>query len=205
MSREKNFYECLEKIRRAINERDFEKFSEHIDVNNFLEGGYGEVTDELAKNCEKFHKLYPHDLFFKFGSTVLKFYNAKFKGVHLGFVRRVVVAYFDKKLTPPKNFAVAPIDFCAVELGKLLKSLSAEIKNFSVDGNTALAEVEISGDDSYYGKIFGKLNFKFEFAEDAAGTWQLKGVKNIPELVPPILDMAERFWPADWDLGIKLP
>ncbi len=203
MEREENFKSVLEKIRLAIQEKDFEKFSEHVDVEKFLSDGYGEVTDELAKNCSKFHELYPHDLFFKFGSTVLKIYNAKFKKVHLGFVSKVIFAYFDKNLTQPKSFLSAPIDFSACELRKFLSALTSEVKNISVEKNSALAEVEIFGDGSYYGKIFGRLNFKFEFLE-VDGVWKVASVKNIPELVPPILDMAERFWPSAWDLGIKL-
>jgi len=203
MEREEIFKNVLEKIRLAIQEKDFEKFCEHVDAEKFLNDGYGEVTDELAKNCKKFHELYPHDLFFKFGATVLKIYNKKFKGVHLGFINKVIVAYFDKNLTPPKNFLSAPIDFSAFELRKFLSALTSEIKNISVKKNSAVAEVEIFGDDSYYGKIFGRLTFQFEFVE-VDGNWQIKGVKNIPELVPPILDMAERFWPSAWDLGIKI-
>lgn len=203
MTKEENFINTLEKIRAAIVARDFESFAEHVDSKKFLEDGYGEVTEELAKNCDKFHKLYPHDLFFKFGATVLKIYNAKFKSVHLGFINRVIVAYFDKNLTAPKNFLSAPIDFSAVELRKFLAALSSNIKNISVEKDSAIAEVEIFGDSSYYGKVFGRLNFIFEFVE-IGGVWRLKAVKNIPELVPPFLDMAERFWPGAWDLGIKL-
>lgn len=194
----------IEKIRLAINEKNLESFSEHIDTEKFLNDGYGEVVEELAKNCSKFNKLYPKDLLFKFGSTALKIYMKKFKGVHVGFVRRVVFAYFDKNLTPPKNFLSAPIDFSAVELEKFLRALSFEIKKISEENNKTLAEIEIFGDNSYYGKIFGKMNFKFEFEKNSAGIWILKGVKNIPELVPPILDICERFWPSEWDLGIKL-
>ena len=102
MTEEEIFINTLEKIRVAINERDFKSFSEHVDSEKFLNDGYGEVTDELAKNCAKFHELYPHDLFFKFGSTVLKVYNAKFKGVHLGFINRVIKSYFDKMLQSKK-------------------------------------------------------------------------------------------------------
>ena len=203
MEREEIFKNVLEKIRLAIQEKDFEKFSEHIDVKKFLSDGYGEVTDELAKNCSKFHKLYPHDLFFKFGATALKIYNAKFKSVHLGFIEKVIAAYFDKNLSQPKSFLSAPINFSAWELRKFLSALTSEVKKISVEKNSALAEVEIFGDSSYYGKIFGRLNFVFEFVE-VDEVWKLKSVKNIPELVPPILDMAERFWPGAWDLGIKL-
>ena len=38
--------------------------------------------------------------------------------------------------------------------------------------------------------------------------WASKGVDgfrcDMVELVPPILDIAERYWPASWDLGIKI-
>lgn len=201
---EKILEDTLEKIRKAINEKNFENFSEHVDTEKFLNDGYEEVVEELAKNCGKFNKLYPKDLLFKFGSTVLKIYMKKFKNVHVGFVKKVVFAYFDKNLIPPKNFLSAPTDFSAVELEKFLRALSCEIKKISVENNKTLAETEIFGDNSYYGKIFGRMNFKFEFEKDSAEIWKLKGVKNIPELVPPILEICEKFWPSEWDLGIKL-
>ena len=193
----------IEEMRTAINERDLEKLTRYIDVKKFLDEGYEEVTDELAKNCDKFHKLYPHDLFFKFGSRALRFYNSKFKGVHLGFIVRVMNAYFDKNLVPPKSFTAAPIDFCAVELSKMLKSLTSNVKNFSVENSRAVAEVEIFGDNSYYGKVWGNLNFQFEFVE-VGEVWKLEKISNVRELVAPVLDMAERFWPREWDLGIKI-
>ena len=193
----------IEEMQTAINERDLEKLTRYVDVKKFLDEGYEEVTDELAKNCDKFHKLYPHDLFFKFGSRALRFYNSKFKGVHLGFVTRVMKAYFDKNLVPPKSFTAAPIDYCAVELSKMLKALTCNVKNISVEKSRAVAEVEIFGDNSSYGKVWGSLNFQFEFVE-VNGIWQLKQILNVRELVAPVLDMAERFWPAEWDLGIKL-
>lgn len=204
MNEEKIFTDTLEKIRMAINERIFENFSAHIDMEKFLSNGYGEVVAELAAHCSEFKKLYPQDLLFKFGSTALKIYMTKFKGIHLGFVKKVVFAYFDKNLMQPKNFLSAPIDFSACELRKFLSALTSEIKNISVVENKALAEIEIFGDNSYYGKIFGRLNFKFEFAKNSAENWELVTVKNIPELVPPILHMCEIFWPSAWDLGIKL-
>lgn len=193
----------IEKMRTAINQRDYETLTKYVDVEKFLDEGYDEVTDELAKNCAKFHELYPHDLFFKFGSSVLRFYNSKFRGVHLGFVTRVMTAYFNKDLVPPKSFTAAPIDFCAFELSKMLKALTSNVKKITVENSRAVAEVEIFGDSSYYGKIWGTLNFQFEFVE-VNDVWQLKRIVNVRELVAPVLDMAERFWPKEWDLGIKL-
>lgn len=200
---EKIFLQTLEKMRTAINEKNVENLTAHVDVDKFLNEGYDEVIDELAINCAKFHKLYPHDLLFKFGATALRFYNEKFRKIHLGFVKKTLDAYFDKNLTPPKSFITNPINFCGVELGKLLKALSCEIKKVSIENSRAVADVDIFGDNSSYGKMWGTLNFKFEFV-NVNGTWQLKRILNVRELVPPVLDMAERFWPHEWDLGIKL-
>lgn len=197
------FESTLEKMRVAINEKILDNLTAHVDVDKFLNEGYNEVIDELAINCDKFHKLYPHDLLFKFGATALRFYNEKFRGVHLGFIKRVMNAYFDKNLVAPKNFISNPINFCGIELEKLLKSLHCEIKKVFVENLRAVADVDIFGDNSAYGKMWGKLNFKFEFVK-VDNVWQLKKILNVRELVPPVLDMAERFWPHEWDLGIKL-
>ena len=200
---EKIFLQTLEKMRTAINEKNVENLTAHVDVDKFLNEGYDEVIDELAINCAKFHKLYPHDLLFKFGATALRFYNEKFRTIHLGFVKKTMDAYFDKNLVAPNSFITNPITFCGVELGKLLKALSCEIKKVSIENSRAVADVDIFGDNSSYGKMWGTLNFKFEFV-NVNGTWQLKKILNVRELVPPVLDMAERFWPHEWDLGIKL-
>ena len=203
MNREEKLMSTLEKMRAAINEKHLENLTAHVEVDKFLNEGYNEVIDELALNCAKFHELYPHDLLFKFGATALRFYNEKFRGVHLGFVKKTMNAYFDKNLNAPKSFISNPINFCAVELEKLLKALSCEIKSVNVNESRAVADVDIFGDNSAYGKMWGSLNFKFEFVE-LGGVWKLKRILNVRELVPPVLDMAETFWPAEWDLGIKL-
>ena len=186
MTTEEKLLQTLEKMRTAINEKNLADLTAHVDVDEFLNEGYDEVIDELAKNCDKFHKMYPHDLLFKFGSTALRFYNEKFRGVHLGFVKRTMNAYFDKNLTPPKSFITNPINFCGV-----------------VDNSRAVAEVDIFGDNSSYGRMWGNLHFVFEFVE-VGGVWKLKKILNVRELVAPVLDMAETFWPHEWDLGIKL-
>lgn len=203
MVRAEDLVAALEEMRAAINGREFEKLARHVDVEKFLSAGYEEVTDELAKRCAEFHELYPKDLLFKFGSGILRLYNAKFKGVHLAFVTRTMNAYFDKNLTPPKSFASHPINFCAVELSRLLKALSSDVQKISFKEDHALVDVEISGDRSEYGKMWGTLPFKFEFVE-AGGVWKLTRIVNLRELVPPVLEMAETYWPAAWDLGIKL-
>lgn len=193
----------LIKILAAINSRDYKTFYEHVDLKNFMDIGYDEATEVLAENCAKFHKLYPKDLFFQFGATILRFYNSKFRGVHLGLISKVIAAYFDGSFKEAKNFSETPIKFLAAELNTLLKSIRADFGEEKILGDSATLAVKMVGNDSEYGKMIGVLNFVLEF--DLRGEeWRLRKIKNVEELVPPILDIAERYWPASWDLGIKL-
>ena len=193
----------LKKILAAINSRDADEFSARVDLKNIMDIGYDEATDFLAKNCAKFHELYPHDLFFKFGSRILRLYNEKFRGVHLGLISKVIAAYFDGTFKDAETFAKTPIKFLAAELNNLLQAVRAEFGEENISGDKTFLAVKMVGDGSAYGKMIGALNFVLEF--DWRGEeWRLCKIKNVEELVPPILDIAERYWPASWDLGIKL-
>ena len=193
----------LKKILAAINTRDEKTFAEHVDLKALMDVGYDETTDFLAKNCAAFHELYPKDLFFKFGSRILRLYNDKFRGVHLGLINKVIAAYFDGSFKEAKSFAETPIKFLAAELDRLLKSVHAEYGAEKISGDGATLAVKMVGDASSYGKMIGALNFVLEFERHDDG-WRLLKIKNVEELVPPILDIAETYWPASWDLGIKL-
>ena len=193
----------LKKILAAINTRDEKTFAEHVELKALMDVGYDETTDFLAKNCAKFHELYPKDLFFKFGSRILRLYNDKFRGVHLGLINKVISAYFDGSFKDAKTFAETPIKFLAAELDRLLKAVHAEYGAEKISGDAATLAVKMVGDSSSYGKMIGALNFVLEFERRDNG-WRLLKIKNVEELVPPILDIAETYWPASWDLGIKL-
>lgn len=193
----------LKKILAAIVERDQKNFAAHVDLKNLMDIGYDEATDVLADNCAKFHALYPKDLFFKFGAKILRFYNDKFRSVHLGLINKVIAAYFDGTFTDAKNFHETPIKFLAAELNRLLAALTADIGEEKIFGDKATLAVKMVGDESSYGRMVGTLNFVLEF-DRRGDEWRLFKIKNVEELVPPILDIAERFWPASWDLGIKL-
>ena len=198
-----NAQDELKKILAAINARDEKNFSAHVDLKNLMDVAYDETTDVLAKNCSKFHELYPKDLFFKFGSRILRLYNEKFRGVHLGLIKKVISAYFDGSFKDAKNFSETPIKFLAAELNNLLKAVRADFGEEKISGNKAFLKVKMIGDGSSYGRMIDTLNFVLEF--DRRGEeWRLNKIKNVEELVPPILDIAERYWPASWDLGIKL-
>ena len=193
----------LKKILAAINARNVEEFSARVDLKELMNVGYDEATDILAKNCAKFHELYPKDLFFKFGSTILRLYNEKFRGVHLGLINKVIAAYFDGTFKDAKTFSETPIKFLAAELNHLLKALRADFGEENFFGDKATLAVKMVGDNSSYGKMVGVLNFVLEFNRHGE-EWRLNKIKNVEELVPPILDIAERYWPSAWDLGIKI-
>ena len=138
----------LIKILTAINSRDDKTFYEHVDLKNFMDIGYDEATEVLAENCAKFHKLYPKDLFFQFGATILRFYNSKFRGVHLGLISKVIAAYFDGSFKEAKNFSETPIKFLAAELNTLLKSIRADFGEEKILGDSATLAVKMVGNDS---------------------------------------------------------
>ena len=193
----------LKKILSAINARDAEKFSAHVDLKALMDIGYDEATEILAKNCAKFHELYPKDLFFQFGPRILRLYNEKFRGVHLGLISKVIAAYFDGSFKDAETFAKTPIKFLAAELNNLLQAVRADFGEEKISGNAATLNVKMLGDNSSYGKMIGALDFVLEFERRGDG-WRLRKIKNVEELVPPILDIAEKYWPSSWDLGIKL-
>ena len=193
----------LKNILAAINARDAEKFSARVDLKSLMDIGYDETTEVLADNCAAFHKLYPKDLFFKFGSTILRLYNDKFRSVHLGLINKVIVAYFDGSFKDAKTFSETPIKFLAAELNRLLRAVRADFGEENILGDKATLAVKMVGDSSSYGKMIGVLDFVLEF-DRHGDEWRLHKIKNVEELVPPILDIAEKYWPASWDLGIKL-
>lgn len=193
----------LKIILTAISTRDVETFSARVDLKTLMDIGYDEATEVLADNCSKFHKLYPHDLFFKFGSRILRIYNDKFRGVHLGLISKVIAAYFDGSFKEAQSFSKTPIKFLANELNNLLKAVRADYGEENISGDKAFLTVKMVGDASSYGRMIDTLNFVLEF-DKRGEEWRLHKIKNVEELVPPILDIAETYWPSSWDLGIKL-
>ena len=193
---------ALEEIRRAIADRDYEKFCERVELSEFLDVSYDEATEELAKNCDRFHELYPHDLFFQFGEQNIRDYNQKYRAVHIGFLERFIVACFGGNLKMPRSFEADPVNCAAYAFQKIYKMMKTTVKETVAGEDWAVMTVEISG-NIIYRKMIGRLAFKFAFARDETGFWRLRKVTNIDELTSPILDVAETFWPKSWDLGIS--
>ena len=192
---------ALKEIRAALAERDYEKFSSRVALSHFINTAYDDATEELASHCEEFHELYPHDLYFQFGSQNIRNYNEEFRETHLGFLDQFISAYF-KNLKQPKKFEANPVTFAAAAFRKLHNAARSVAKETSVDGTQATMLVEITG-GFLYRRMIGTMDFRFAFERDEEGWWRLTKVENVDELTPPILDVAETFWPKSWDLGIS--
>lgn len=193
---------AFEEIRRAISERDYEVFRERVELADLLDVSYDEATEELARNCDRFHVLYPQDLFFQFGEQNIRDYNEKYREVHLGFLERFMEAYFGGKIKMPRSFDADPVNSAAYAFQKIHGMMRSKVKGVVQEEDRAEMTVEISG-NIIYRKLIGSLTFKFAFARDGEGLWKLRKVTNIRELTPPVLDIAETYWPKSWDLGIS--
>ncbi len=192
-----------EEICRAVAEKNYSNFSARLDFMKILNAGYDEVVEELAIHHDEFHEKYPQDLLFQFGAQNVRDYNAKYRIVHIGAILVTATTFFGGNVIRPEKFEDNPIKFAAAETEKFLSAVKSEIKDCKLTGNHATLTVEMTGDNSYYGKLAGRLNFELGFFKNDSGYWRLEKVENIPELVPQVLDFAETVWPHAWDLGIK--
>ncbi len=185
----------------AVAERDQETFFHRVEVSRFINKAYDDATEELANHCEEFHELYPQDLYFQFGAQNIRNYNEEFRAVHLGFLDQFIAAYFNN-LKKSGTFEANPVTFAAGAFRKLHSAARSVVKETSVDGDKAVMVVEITG-GFIYKRTIGTMDFRFDFEQDSEGLWHLTDVQNVDELTPPILDVAETFWPKSWDLGIS--
>ncbi len=184
---------AVEEIISAINARDYDRLTTRVDLKKFIDLGYDDAIDQLALNCDRFHKKYPDDLLFKFGATALRAYNALFRSVHIGLITRVIQSYFNQKFTSPPPFSSDPIGFCGYHFDRLVESINSEIIEEDRDDVTVELRAE----------LIGVLRIRLTTAE-IDGRRRVIKIANADELVEPIVDIAERVWPREWDQGIKL-
>ncbi|MBR1580307.1 MAG: hypothetical protein IJ668_07400 [Selenomonadaceae bacterium] len=184
---------AIEEIRSAINARDRDRLTERIDLKSFIDLGYDDAIDQLALNCDRFHQKYPDDLLFKFGATALRVYNAMFRSVHIGLITRVIQSYFEEKFDSPPPFSSDPIGCCSHHFDRLVGAIRSEIVEEERDDVTVELRAE----------LIGTLRIRLETAL-VDGRRRVIKIANADELVEPIVDIAERVWPREWDRGIQL-
>lgn len=184
--------DAVQEIQEALIERDFKKFSARVDTEKLFAQIYDDATIVLAKNCDEYGKKYPKDPYFQHGGEFIKNYNAEHRELHLNFARKSMAAYFEN-LPEPKEPQDDPYAYVAHEFYKMYLVSMASVKDVKINGNSATAAVNISGDRSLLGIFVGFLDFELGF-EKIDGKWTLTKIENVEELTPTILDKAELIW-----------
>ncbi len=184
--------DAFKEIGLSLAERDSQKFSERINLDEFFAATYDEITPELAARCDEYSAKYPDDTYFKRGGDFLRNYNQVHRERHLDFLKGVRDAYF-MKIPEPENPEDNPQAYIACEFKKIFDAIGSEITDTKIDGNIATVTAGFSGDNSLQGHFVGQIEVKFTF-EKIDGKWRLVKIANLPEILPQIVDKAELVW-----------
>ena len=185
---------ALDEILIALNERDEQKFNSHVDMNNFLVTTHNDVSAEILKNFDDYKAKYPQDPFFQNSIPFVKDYLNKYRDEHINLTSTALNAYFDKNLKSPKDFVDNPAAWIASEFKHVHNACTSKVTASDVKDNSAVITLEVTGDNSIYGKLIGNLTFKLYF-ERRNDQWYLTKIANIDELIDDVVDKAEIVWP----------
>lgn len=180
-------------IQTALTERNSDKLSERIDLEKFFAQIYDDSTVELAKKYDEYQIKYPEDPYFQRDAEFLTRYNSDYREMHLKFLQNVQNAYF-KKLPEPENPHENPYAYIANEFEKIRLATNATVKDIKTDGDKSFVTLEINGDSSIRGQLIGTMIFKISFDKDEKNKWRLVKIENLDELMPELVDKAEKVW-----------
>ena len=184
---------ALADIQNALSNKNYNELSERVDLEEFFGKVYDDSTVELAKNYDEYKQKYPEDPYFQHDKDFLLKYNVDYREMHLRFLRDVQEAYF-KKIPAPDKPEDNPYAYVADEFEKVRWATVATIKNISVDKNKAVITVEMKGDESIRGQFIGTLDFEISFDKDDNNKWRVDKIENLDELMPVLVDKAEKVW-----------
>ena len=190
---------ALDEIKQAIERCDDEKFSERVDVRRLLDVAYDDANLELATKAREFGAAYPDDPFFKNTAEEIVLYNELHRDEHMKFINAVVDECFDRTLTPPANFDDDTIKGVAAELRHYFATARSTVKQVTVSDDGLRAEISLDAnvDSMYTGKNYTlPLKLAFEKSDDK---WRLIEIKNVGELITPLVDTAEILWPDQFN------
>ena len=188
---------ALEDIKQAIEQCNDEKFSERADVRRLLDVAYDDASLELASRVREFGAAYPDDPFFKNTAEDIILYNELNRDEHMKFINAVVDECFDRTLTPPANFNDDTIKGTAAELRHYFATAQSTVKDVKINGLRAEIRIEATVESLYAGGSHVlPLVLEFEKAEER---WRLKEIKNVGEIITPLVDIAEILWPDQFN------
>lgn len=186
---------ALEEIKQSIEQCNDEKFSERVDVRRLLDVAYDDASLELASRVREFGTAYPDDPFFRNSAEDIVLYNELHRDEHMKFVNDVVEECFDRTLVPPANFDDDTIKATAAELRHYYATAQSTVKDVKIDDDGLRAELRLEAKiESLYagGSHTLPIALRFEKSEER---WVLKEIKNVGELIMPLVDIAEILWP----------
>lgn len=184
---------ALSEMQESLEQKNFKKLSERMNLEEFFALTYDDITLELAKNYDEFGKKYPEDPYFQHSEKFLKKYNSEHRDLHMKFLNEVAHAYFEK-IPEPEKPEMNPYAYVANEFEKIHLASNAVIKETKIDGEKAVLTVEMQGDNSLRGQFIGNLIFKISFCKDKQDKWHFQKIENLDELTPILVDKAEKVW-----------
>ena len=185
---------ALEQAAKAVREKDEGLLVEYVDVEGLFAAAYDEGSEELAKEVEHLHAMYPEDFFFWHDTAFMRDYTKQHRGYALKLLQGIRQAYFTE--TPPAaSIEENPATWLAGEVLKFRRESEGECTNIREEGTKAYASILIHGKDSDYGKLADKLLFELELEKQPDGKWKIRRISNVKELVYPVTESAEKYWP----------
>lgn len=185
---------ALEQAAKAIRDRDEGILIQYVDVEGFLEAAYDEGSEELSINVEKLHALYPEDFFFWHDTAFMRQYTREHRAFALNLLQGIRHAYFTRAV-PASSIEENPVTWLAGETAKFQENSEGECTGIREEGQKAYATILIHGKDTDYGRLADKLVFELELEKQPNGQWKILRVSNVKDLVYPVTDSAEKYWP----------
>ena len=182
--------DAISEIQIALAERNLQKLSSRIDLEDFFKQIYEAGTVEFFQNYDYYKEKYPKEPYFQKDAEYLKQYNENFETQNLKFAEDVTKAYF-AKIPAPEKAEENPAAYVANEFEKIRRAVSAEIKSVAIDNDSAEMILNLNGDSTVIGQFVSDLDLKLGFIKDKNGNWHLNKIENIDVLTPLIVDKAE--------------
>ena len=185
---------ALSQAGKAIREKDEALLVQYVDVEQLFDAAYDEGSEELAKNIEELHAMYPEDFFFWHDTAFMRQYAKDHRVYALRLLQGIRQAYFTGA-KPAASIEENPATWLSGEAVKFQEESDGECTGIRMEGNRAYASILIHGKDTDYGRLADNLLFELEMEKQADGRWKILRVSNVKDLVYPITESAEKYWP----------
>ena len=183
---------ALEEIKASIEQCNYEQFESRADVRRLLNAAYDDANGELAFRVSDLRTAYPDDPFFRNSSEDIILYNELHRDEHMKFIDAAVEECFDRTLVQPAQFNDDTIKATAAELRHYYVTAQSTVKDVKINGLRAEIRIEATVESLYAGGSHVlPLVLEFEKAEER---WRLKEIKNVGEIISPLVDIAEILW-----------